>query len=355
MDTEPISSFEFPPGFRFHPSDEELIIHYLLNKLNSRPLPASVIAEIELYNYNPWELPKKALFGENEWYFFSPRDRKYPNGVRPNRTAASGYWKATGTDKPIISSSGSKRIGVKKALVFYSGRPPKGVKTEWIMNEYRLPGTTSRQSRLKESMRLDDWVLCRVRQKGNMSKNAWEVQYNTTPSKQVGIGYLHQIEELPSAYTDTTTTPDINLTDFNFPKDCTLLASLLAGQNVHPIQTVSATANSHNSFINATNNSGGSVYGNGSGKMNTTHHLTNSLFEGFFNPSKGKTDMIHSTKTTNNGKNDDAVPRNMMLNDGMSFYNQNRARGDIFKANPLITFMNLQELTDSAFLEKYLG
>ncbi|KAK3009161.1 hypothetical protein RJ639_014061 [Escallonia herrerae] len=42
---------------RFHPSDEELIVHYLINKINSRPLPASVIAEIELYNYNPWELP----------------------------------------------------------------------------------------------------------------------------------------------------------------------------------------------------------------------------------------------------------------------------------------------------------
>jgi hypothetical protein len=79
----------------------------------------------------------KAVFGEAEWYFFSPRDRKYPNGVRPNRAAGSGYWKATGTDKPITLSS-SGMIGVKKALVFYRGRPPKGVKTSWIMHEYRL-------------------------------------------------------------------------------------------------------------------------------------------------------------------------------------------------------------------------
>jgi len=94
------------------------------------------------------------LFGEEEWYFFSPRDRKYPNGLRPNRTAASGYWKATGTDKPIISSRGSKHIGVKKALVFYSGRPPKGVKTDWIMNEYRLVDTTTKSFKLKGSMRV---------------------------------------------------------------------------------------------------------------------------------------------------------------------------------------------------------
>ena len=101
-----------------------------------------------------FDFADKSLFGEEEWYFFSPRDRKYPNGLRPNRAAASGYWKATGTDKPILSSSGSKRIGVKKALVFYSGRPPKGSKTDWIMNEYRLIDTITKSSRLKGSMRV---------------------------------------------------------------------------------------------------------------------------------------------------------------------------------------------------------
>ena len=81
----------------------------------------------------------KALYGEKEWYFFSPRDRKYPNGMRPNRAAGSGYWKATGTDKLIVAPpNGNESIGVKKALVFYKGRPPKGIKTGWIMHEYRL-------------------------------------------------------------------------------------------------------------------------------------------------------------------------------------------------------------------------
>lgn len=88
-------------------------------------------------------LTEKATFGEQEWYFFSPRDRKYPNGARPNRAATSGYWKATGTDKPILSTTDdgggvSRKVGVKKALVFYRGKPPKGIKTNWIMHEYRL-------------------------------------------------------------------------------------------------------------------------------------------------------------------------------------------------------------------------
>lgn len=96
----------------------------------------------------------KAFFGDEEWFFFTPRDRKYPNGARPNRAAGSGYWKATGTDRPILSSSGSKNIGVKKALVFYMGRPPKGIKTDWIMNEYRLLDPALKSSTLKGSMRV---------------------------------------------------------------------------------------------------------------------------------------------------------------------------------------------------------
>ncbi|KAG0484746.1 hypothetical protein HPP92_008641 [Vanilla planifolia] len=165
----PLSYGQFPPGFRFHPTDEELIIHYLGKKVNDSLPPSScIIADVDLYKFNPWELPEKAFFGEGEWFFFSPRDRKYPNGVRPNRSAGSGYWKATGIDKPILGACGVQCIGVKKALVFYKGRPPKGSKSEWVMHEYRLldsmaPNQSQKQ---KGSMRLDDWVLCRVRRRG---------------------------------------------------------------------------------------------------------------------------------------------------------------------------------------------
>ncbi|XP_061349676.1 NAC domain-containing protein 2-like [Gastrolobium bilobum] len=174
MDKDPNFEIQLPPGFRFYPSDEELIVHYLRNKVNSCPLPASFIAEIDLYKYNPWELPSKALFGENEWYFFTPRDRKYPNGVRPNRAAGSGYWKTTGTEKPILTSCGDKNIGLKKALVFYKGHPPKGYKTDWIMHEYKLHDSVILNSKLKGSMRLDECVLCRVQLKTSSPRSTWE-------------------------------------------------------------------------------------------------------------------------------------------------------------------------------------
>lgn len=46
-----------PPGFRFHPTDEELVVHYLKKKATSTPLPVAIIAEIDLYKFDPWELP----------------------------------------------------------------------------------------------------------------------------------------------------------------------------------------------------------------------------------------------------------------------------------------------------------
>ncbi|GMJ05214.1 NAC domain containing protein 2, NAC-REGULATED SEED MORPHOLOGY 1 [Hibiscus trionum] len=166
-----------PPGFRFHPTDEELVVHYLKKKASSAPLPVAIIAEVDLYKFDPWELPAKATFGEQEWYFFSPRDRKYPNGARPNRAATSGYWKATGTDKPVLTSGGAQKVGVKKALVFYGGKPPKGIKTNWIMHEYRLADNKTNNKppgcdlgNKKNSLRLDDWVLCRIYKKNNTNR-----------------------------------------------------------------------------------------------------------------------------------------------------------------------------------------
>ncbi|KAK2980857.1 hypothetical protein RJ640_003084 [Escallonia rubra] len=169
------AELNLPPGFRFHPTDEELVVYYLCRKAAGYlPLPVSIIAEIDLYKHDPWQLPDKALFGTKEWYFFTPRDRKYPNGSRPNRAAGSGYWKATGADKPIKSptvmatgSTKSSVLGIKKALVFYHGKAPKGIKTNWIMHEYRLAQPNQKSTKKGGVSKLDDWVLCRLYNKKN--------------------------------------------------------------------------------------------------------------------------------------------------------------------------------------------
>ncbi|KAM0947244.1 putative transcription factor NAM family [Dioscorea sansibarensis] len=143
------------PGFRFHPTEEELIEFYLRRKVEGKRFNVELITFLDLYRYDPWELPALAAIGEKEWYFYVPRDRKYRNGDRPNRVTTSGYWKATGADRMIRAES-SRPIGLKKTLVFYSGKAPKGIRSSWIMNEYRLPPNVTDQYQKAEIS------LCRV-------------------------------------------------------------------------------------------------------------------------------------------------------------------------------------------------
>ncbi|KAK9054006.1 hypothetical protein SSX86_025081 [Deinandra increscens subsp. villosa] len=197
-------SLELPPGFRFHPTDEELVMHYLCRKCASQTIYVPIIAEIDLYKFDPWQLPADmALYGEKEWYFFSPRDRKYPNGSRPNRAAGTGYWKATGADKAIGKP---KAVGIKKALVFYAGKAPKGVKTNWIMHEYRLANVDRSAGKRSNNLRLDDWVLCRIYNKKGVLEKHVNSDINEALFSDIEIDVKPQI--MSYAPTDKISTPD---------------------------------------------------------------------------------------------------------------------------------------------------
>uniref|UniRef100_A0A453I6S3 NAC domain-containing protein n=1 Tax=Aegilops tauschii subsp. strangulata TaxID=200361 RepID=A0A453I6S3_AEGTS len=138
-DAAAAAGLDLPPGFRFHPTDEEIISHYLTPKALDHRFCSGVIGEVDLNKCEPWHLPGKAKMGEKEWYFFCHKDRKYPTGTRTNRATESGYWKATGKDKEIFRGRGVL-VGMKKTLVFYLGRAPRGEKTGWVMHEFRLEG-----------------------------------------------------------------------------------------------------------------------------------------------------------------------------------------------------------------------
>ncbi|XP_068667215.1 protein CUP-SHAPED COTYLEDON 2-like [Aristolochia californica] len=160
---------QLPPGFRFHPTDEELITYYLMKKVIDSNFIGRAITEVDLNKCEPWELPEKAKMGEKEWYFFSLRDRKYPTGLRTNRATEAGYWKATGKDREIYSSRTGSLVGMKKTLVFYRGRAPKGEKSNWVMHEYRLEGKFSYHFLSRTSK--EEWVVSRVFQKSGGSSS----------------------------------------------------------------------------------------------------------------------------------------------------------------------------------------
>ncbi|KAK9281777.1 hypothetical protein L1049_004683 [Liquidambar formosana] len=159
-----------PPGFRFYPSDEELVCHYLYKKIANEEVLKGTLMEIDLHTCEPWQLPEVAKLNANEWYFFSFRDRKYATGFRTNRATASGYWKATGKDRTVLDPTTREIVGMRKTLVFYRNRAPNGIKTGWIMHEFRLETPHMPPK--------EDWVLCRVfhKSKGENSTD----QFSTT-------------------------------------------------------------------------------------------------------------------------------------------------------------------------------
>lgn len=80
---------------------------------------------------------------EGAWYFFTPREKKYPNGARPRRSAGDGYWKATGSDKDVVHNN--VVVGFRKSLVFYRGKPSMGKKTDWMMHEFKVNDPSPRK------------------------------------------------------------------------------------------------------------------------------------------------------------------------------------------------------------------
>lgn len=46
-----------PPGFRFHPTDVELVKYYLKRKITGKKLHFEAISEVDIYKYAPSDLP----------------------------------------------------------------------------------------------------------------------------------------------------------------------------------------------------------------------------------------------------------------------------------------------------------
>ncbi|KAF8411692.1 hypothetical protein HHK36_004250 [Tetracentron sinense] len=149
------------PGFRFHPTDVELVMYYLKRKVMGKPICFDAILDLDLYRFAPWDLPEKSCLESRvlEWYFFCPRDRKYSNGSRINRATEIGYWKTTGKDRPVFYDS--RIVGMKKTLVFHIGRAPRGERTDWVMHEYRLEDKDLADAGILQ----DVYVLCKIFQK----------------------------------------------------------------------------------------------------------------------------------------------------------------------------------------------
>ncbi|MCO5560842.1 hypothetical protein L7F22_014462 [Adiantum nelumboides] len=147
-----------PPGFRFHPTDQELILYYLKRKICGLKMELDIIAEIDLYDFEPWDLHEVSCLQTKDllWYFFCPKLRKYPKGNRENRATPIGRWKPSGKDRPV--HSGSRLVGTRKCLIYYVRRAKKEERTDWVMHEFRISEDEIQSLKAKQN----DFVLSRV-------------------------------------------------------------------------------------------------------------------------------------------------------------------------------------------------
>ncbi|XP_023637654.1 NAC domain-containing protein 69 [Capsella rubella] len=165
-------------GYRFSPTGEELINHYLKNKiLGKNWLVDEAIGEINICNYEPFYLPSLSKIQSDDlvWYFFSPKEYTSVKKKVIKRTTSSGYWKATGVDRKIKDKRGNRgEIGIKKTLVYYEGRVPNGVWTPWVMHEYHITCLPPDQR---------NYVICQVMYKGEDGDIPTGGNYSSEPSQ----------------------------------------------------------------------------------------------------------------------------------------------------------------------------
>ncbi|KAI3435074.1 uncharacterized protein J3R85_006502 [Psidium guajava] len=155
-------------GFRFLPTEEELVNGYLKSKVLGC-VDNCVIPELEdFYASDPWDLPSLYPRISNipsdgwDWYFFCPSPYLAQNSERIKRQTRSGKWKITCQKDDIKTRDTKALIGTKRILVFYKGR----TKTGWVMHEYHL--NRKLVNGYSSTLQIP-YILCRLKRKPSES------------------------------------------------------------------------------------------------------------------------------------------------------------------------------------------
>ncbi|XP_061961574.1 NAC domain-containing protein 87-like isoform X2 [Populus nigra] len=148
-------------GFKFQPTNEELISKYLVPKTRGDIMEGLPMAVVNLCEHEPWDLPGKSIIklaGQVTWYFLCPRELR---GKVHRRKTKAGYWKLTCQQKSITAEGTKKKIGVMRTLRFYENE----VRTGWMMYEFDLIANSSQ-------FKKGQYVLCKLEfdSKGEKSK-----------------------------------------------------------------------------------------------------------------------------------------------------------------------------------------
>ncbi|KAM0853786.1 hypothetical protein ACQ4PT_050854 [Festuca glaucescens] len=125
-------------GFRFLPTDKDIVLYYLKRKVLNQRLPVyhTIEERHDIYALDADEITLDENYGDEErlGFFFVQKQYAYNNGCY-YRTP-DGYWRIRG--RPTGVNHRGRTVGFKTAMDFHRGRPPHGCRTPWSMFEYAL-------------------------------------------------------------------------------------------------------------------------------------------------------------------------------------------------------------------------
>uniref|UniRef100_A0A0E0J2A4 NAC domain-containing protein n=1 Tax=Oryza nivara TaxID=4536 RepID=A0A0E0J2A4_ORYNI len=124
-----------------HPTEGELVFHYLYRRAVNMPLPSEFICDVNILRHNPWDIVPGALTErEKGKYFFMQKEINR----RSNRITSKGFWRSAGSEKPVYYNQGGGSdcmlVGMRRTLTFYFGNSRTAERTKWGMQEFRLAG-----------------------------------------------------------------------------------------------------------------------------------------------------------------------------------------------------------------------
>ncbi|XP_028112214.1 NAC transcription factor 25-like [Camellia sinensis] len=159
---------QLPIGYRFSPTQEELMTHYLINKVLNTPLPSQIMMEIdaiEFYSKPPNNLVSNPTNGR-DWCFLIQYDEYFYGERKQIREVGNGigFWRSIGIEDPIYNSNGDI-YAFKINFSYFSGSIPKAKKTHWRMEQFRIHFNCD-----TKTLKGNEWVLGRLKRGQDYSK-----------------------------------------------------------------------------------------------------------------------------------------------------------------------------------------
>ncbi|XWS13196.1 hypothetical protein CRYUN_Cryun36dG0016700 [Craigia yunnanensis] len=159
------TEFSIPDGYRFRPTQEEILSYYLKPAINGEPLSSGILIECDVYGENrePWKIFDKHA-KESFWVFTKLKKK---SKLRIDRTAGRGCWLGRST-KEIKTASG-QLLGFDKYFTFTCKKDDMSSQGNghWVMHEFSL-----------RDEGLSDYVVCEIK------------------NKDVAVGLDHQEDEV---------------------------------------------------------------------------------------------------------------------------------------------------------------